>query len=213
MNKPPILRSENRPGRSKTIDEAPPNLPQAQQPPPSEVQTLAHEAQNLSTNHISDHDFVSIQQPMDLSNEHDHLVNDHNAHLDPNDHNVHLDPYDEMAIDPQIMEQLQAQLAEAYDPSGHGYVPTGLPTFADTPHLQPHHDPRDFNHQAADHHFMPDPNQQMMAHDNQQMMGHDQIMDDGGGAGTGLNSMQPMQHVLPMDYIDPQDRRQYKLEQ
>ena len=44
-----------------------------------------------------------MQQPMDLSNEHGHLNNNSDADLDP---------YDEMAIDPQIMEQIQAQLAE-----------------------------------------------------------------------------------------------------
>lgn len=204
VNKPPILRSENRPGRSKTIDEAPPDLPQIP-PPQPEVQSLvAPEPQNLVTNHLTDHDFASIQQPMDLSDEHNHLVNDHNAHLDP---------YDDMAIDPQIMEQLQAHLNEAYETNSHAFVPTGMPSFADTSHLHSHHDPRDFNHQPSDHHFIPDPTQQMMAHDTQQMMAHDHVMDDGGGAGTGLNSMQPMQHVLPMDYIDPQNQPQYKLEQ
>ena len=213
VNKPPILRSENRPGRSKTIDEAPPNLPQAQ-PPQPDVQSLPQESQTLTANHLSDHDFASIQQPMDLSDEHNHLVNDHNTHLDP---------YDEMAIDPQIMEQIQAQLAEAYDPSDHAYVSTGLPPFADTSHLQPHHDPHDFNRQTSDHHFIPDPNRQtsdhhfipdpnrqMMPHENHQLMTHDHIMDDG-GAGTGLNNMQPMQYVLNMD--DPQNQPQYKLEQ
>ena len=202
VNKPPILRSENRPGRSKTIDEAPADLPQAQAPP-SEVQTLPAEPPNLTADELTEHDFAAIQQPMDLSDEHNHLVNDHNAHLDP---------YDEMAIDPQIMEQIQAQLAE-YDPTTHTFVPTGLPPFADTSHLQPHHDPRDFNHPASEHHFIAGPTQQMMAHDNPQLMTHDHVMDDSGGAGTGLNSMQPMQHVLPMDYIDPQNQQQYKLEQ
>jgi hypothetical protein len=202
VNKPPILRSENRPGRSKTIDEAPPDLPQVP-PTQPEVPNLPPEPPTLTANHLTDHDFAAIQQPMDLSDEHNHLVNDHNAHLDP---------YDEMAIDPQIMEQIQAHLAGAYDTNNHAFVSADMPSFADTSHLQGHHDPRDFNHQTADHHFIPDPTQQMMGHENPPMIPHDQIMDDGGGAGTGLNSMQPMQHVLPMDYID-QNQPQYKLEQ
>lgn len=185
VNKPPIGRSETRPARSKTIDEAPPNLPQVQ--PAPEVQDLPQET--LATNHISDHDFASIQQTMDLSNE--HLTDD-----------THLHAYDEMAIDPQIMEQIQAQLE--YDQNAHAYVQAGMPTFADTSHLQPHHDPHDFNHQTPDHQFIHDPNPPMM--------GHDHVMDEN-GAGTGLSNMQPMQHVLPMDYIDPGNTQQYKLEQ
>ncbi|EXJ60170.1 acetyltransferase [Cladophialophora yegresii CBS 114405] len=202
VNKPPILRSENRPGRSKTIDEAPPNLPQVQAPapappppPPPDLQRLPQDARDLPASHMSEHDFAAIQQPMDLSSDHDHLVADH----DP-----HLDPYDEMAIDPQIMEQIQAQLAGAYDPNGHAYDPTGLSSFANTPHLPPHHEPNDFD-RPPEHHFIPGADQQLMAHDH--------VMDDGSGPGPGLNDMQPMQHVLPMDYIEPGNQARFKLEQ
>ncbi|EXJ94755.1 hypothetical protein A1O1_03153 [Capronia coronata CBS 617.96] len=190
VNKPPMIRAENRPGRSKTIDEAPPSLQEITQPPPvPEVQPAPEE--NLATNDISDHDFAVIQQPMDLAGE--HLT----------DPNSHLHAYDEMAIDPQIMEQIQA-MANEYDQNAHAYVQAGMPTFADPSHLQPHHDPHDFNPQPPDHQFMNDTNQAML--------GHDHVMNDG-SSGTGLSNMQPMQHVLPMDYIDPSNNPQYKLEQ
>ena len=51
VNKPPILRAEGRPGRSKTIDEAPPNLPQVQSAPP-EVQTLPSENHNIANHNL-----------------------------------------------------------------------------------------------------------------------------------------------------------------
>ncbi|KIW89462.1 uncharacterized protein Z519_09618 [Cladophialophora bantiana CBS 173.52] len=221
LNKSMILRSENRPGRSRTIDEAPPALlqpqpgqptptpvitaPSAQTPQPpnsaqtaAEVRAMPQRDQDITTNHISDHisdhDFASIQQPMDLSNDHDPLVNDPDAHLHA---------YDEMAIDPQIMEQIQAQLDADYNPNSNAYVSPGMPAFTDPSHLQSPHDPRDFSHPAAEHHFIRDPNPPIL--------GHDHVMDEG-GAGTGLNSMQPMQHVLQMDYIDPQNEQQFKLE-
>ncbi|KIY03221.1 uncharacterized protein Z520_01688 [Fonsecaea multimorphosa CBS 102226] len=220
VNKPPIIRAENRPGRSKTIDEAPSGLsppqtgavttapvttaPPSQIPlpqsvqPEDEVQNVPPQDPEIATNHISnhisDHDFASIQQPMDLSNDHDHLVNDPDGHLHA---------YDEMAIDPQIMEQIQAQLDADYDPNNHTYVPPGIPAFTDPSHLQSPHDPREFNHPTSDHHFIRDPNQPIL--------GHDHVMGEG-GTGTGLDSMQPMQHVLQMDYVDPQNEAQFKLE-
>jgi len=134
---------------------------------------------------------------MDLATDH---LTDADAHLH---HDAHLHPYDEMAIDPQIMEQIQAMASE-YDQNPHAYVQAGMATFPDTTNLQPHHDPHDFDHQTADHQFINDTNQSIM--------GHDHVMDEG-GAGTGLSNMQPMQHVLPMDYIDPSNNAPYKLEQ
>ncbi|KIV96392.1 hypothetical protein PV10_00270 [Exophiala mesophila] len=183
-NKPPVGRGETRPGRSKTIDEAPPNLPlpQSQPPPPPIPDVTSLSQEDLSANHISDHDFVSIQQPMDLAN----------GHL--SDPDSHLHAYDEMAIDPQIMEQIQAEMNSTYGPNAHAYVQAGLPSFADTSHLQSHHDPHDFGQQPSDHQFIHDPTSNMM--------GHDHVMNDG-NPGTGLNNMQPMQHVLPMDYMHP----------
>ncbi|KAL2441931.1 Protein SPT10 [Exophiala dermatitidis] len=196
VNKPPMIRTENRPGRSKTIDEAPPSLPEATQPPPPpppppEVQQPPAPEESIPTNDISSHDFAAIQQPMDLANE--HLT----------DPGAHLHPYDEMAIDPQIMEQIQA-MANEYD-QNHAFVQAGLPPFANPSHLQPHHDPHDFNPQAPDHQFMDGTNQPMI--------GHDHVMNDGAPPGTGLSNMQPIQHVLPMDYIDPSNNSPYKLEQ
>ena len=44
------------------------------------------------------------------------------------------------------------------------------------------------------------------------MMAHDHVMDDN-GTGTGLSNMQPIQHVLPMDYLDASSNQQFKLEQ
>ncbi|KAK5190544.1 Protein spt10 [Exophiala xenobiotica] len=241
VNKPPTLRTDTR-GRSKTIDEAPTTLPESPlvPPPPSaqppiEVQTASQE--DLTTNHISNHDFASMQQPMDLANDH---LNDPNGHLDahlntdlhlhrdthlnPDAHlhpDAHLNPYDDMAIDPQIMEQIQAMASE-YDQDPNVFVQAGLTQF-DAPHLQPHNphdfnhqapdphdfnhqppDPHDFNHQPSDHQFMNDTNGGLMAHDH--------VMDET-GAGTGLSNMQPIQHVLPMDYLDASNNQQYKLEQ
>lgn len=210
VNKPPMIRAENRPGRSKTIDEAPPTLSEVTQPPPAPDVPSAPE-ENLATNDMANHDmtnhdmanhdmanhdFAVIQQPMDLASE--HLT----------DPSAHLHAYDEMAIDPQIMEQIQA-MADQYDQNAHAFVQAGIPTFADPSHLQPHHDPHDFNPQPPDHPFLNGTNQAMM--------GHDHVMNDGvmndGGPGTGLSNMQPMQHVLPMDYLDPSTNQQYKLEQ
>lgn len=224
VNKPPLLRTENR-GRSKTIDEAPATLPAEAAPPPppappsaqppTEVPTAPQE--DLTTNHISNHDFASMQQPMDLGNDHLNDPNGHldahlnpdlhlhpDTHLDPDAHlhpDTHLNPYDDMAIDPQIMEQIQAMASE-YDQNPHAFVQAGLAQF-DAPHLQPH-DPHDFNHQPPEHQFMNDTNGGMMTHDH--------VMDET-GAGTGLSNMQPIQHVLPMDYLDASNNQQYKLEQ
>lgn len=257
VNKPPMMRSEGR-TRSKTIDEAPADLPPAQTTQPNAPEVPPVPQENLTTNHISNHSgYAPLQTAMDLSNEHlpgdhlpaDHLTSDHlsSEHLPgdhlssdhlpgdhlPNDHmagdhlagdhlagdhmtgdhltsehlpdpDAHLQTYDEMAIDPQIMEQLQAHLVSEYGQSAHGVFQGGMPTFADASHLQTHHDPRDFNHQTSDHQFIHDPNPPMLPHDH--------VMDEG-GAGTGLSNMQPMQHVLPMEFIDPGNNQQYKLEQ
>jgi hypothetical protein len=192
-HKAPMIRTDNRPGRSKTIDEAPLILPQEQ--PLPEPQPTPHDS--LTVNGVPDHDFASIQQPMDLANNH---LPDPDGHLDPN---AHLHPYDEMAIDPQIMEQIQAMASE-YDQNAHAYVEAGMAPFVDPPGLQPHHhDPHDFNNHTPDHQFMHDTNPPLM--------GHDHVMNET-DPNTGLN-MQPMQHVLPMDYIDPSNNQQYKLEQ
>ena len=186
-NKPPIIRSEGtRPGRSKTIDEPP-----APVVPPAPAAPEVHPSgppDDLSTNHLTDHDFTSIQQPMDLGS--DHLT----------DNDAHLGAYDDMAIDPQIMEQLQAQLASEYEQHPHAYVQPGMPQYADTSHLPPH-DHHDFSHQPPDHQFMHDPSSAMIAHDH--------VMDDGNN-GSGLSNMQPIQHVLPMDYMNPPGGQQYK---
>lgn len=248
VNKAPIIRSENRSGRSRTIDEAPAILPQLQastgvQSAPQDELTINDMSDHQISDHhltdhqlsdhhlsdhhlpdhhlsdhqisdhhladhhipdhhisdhqISDHDFVPIQQPMDLAN--DHLTNA-DAHLH---HDAHLHSYDEMAIDPQIMEQIQAMASE-YDQNPHAYVQAGMAAFGETPNLQSHHDPHEFDHQVSDHQFINDTTQSIM--------GRDHVMDEG-GAGTGLSNMQPMQHVLPMDYIDPSNNPPYKLEQ
>ena len=109
------------------------------------------------------------------------------------DNEAHVHPYDEMAIDPQIMEQLQAEL---YQQGPHTYGQGGMPTFADTPNLQTHHDPGDFK---TEHEFIHDPSPGMIAQDH--------VMEDG-VTGTGLSNMQPMQHELPMDYLNPSSNRQ-----
>ncbi|KAJ9621072.1 Protein spt10 [Knufia peltigerae] len=246
VNKPPVSRLENRP-RSKTVDEAPgtlpapapatsppsppppppppppstqpslPPQPPLPQQPPVEIQSTSQE--DITPNRLSDHDFASIQQQMDLANDHltdpnGHLQSNGNldAHLHPEPHlhpelhpdahlhDAHLNAYDEMAIDPQIMEQIQAMTE--YDQNTHAYVQAGLGQF-EAPHLQSH-DPHDFNHQPQDHGFMNDANGAIMTHDH--------VMDDS-GTGTGLSNMQPIQHVLPMDYLETPNNQQFKLEQ
>lgn len=56
------------------------------------------------------------------------------------DPNTHLADYEDMAIDPQIMEQLQAQLASEYQQHHDSFGPAGLSAFGHPEHLG-HNDP------------------------------------------------------------------------
>jgi H2C2 zinc finger len=72
--------------------------------------------------------------------------------------------YDEMAIDPQIMEQIQAQLDSEYQQHPDPYVHSGLSDYGSTSQLQHHHGHgNDFVDEQSDH-FMSDQNTAMLDH-------------------------------------------------
>lgn len=147
----------------------------------------------------------------DLPN-HEHLQPDHihdfttlGPHIQPDghpvlqDHEADLSAYDEMALDPQLIEQLQAQMASEEFQQHHPFVHSGLPDYTDLSHLQHPQDPHGFGGQ---------PPEQYIHNPGQTIMSHDHMMDDGTVA-TGLNNMQNMQHVLHMDYLNS-DGSNYK---
>lgn len=185
-NKSPVARIEGtRTARSKTLEEAiQPQIPQPQSIP--DMPTATHA--DLSPDHMAPHNFNTMPQQVPLTN--DHALHD----SDPN-----LTAYD-MTIDPQIMQQIQAQLASDYDQAHHHrFVQPGMPQFADTSHLQQHQNPHTFGNQQPD----------QFIHDaSANMMNHDHVMDDG-GTSAGLN-MQPMQHVLHMDFMNSNGGSDYK---
>ena len=145
--------------------------------------------EDLQPNHI--HDFTNLAN-------HPSLTGDPSLH----DHEVDLVAYDEMVMDPEMIEQLQAQIASGEYQPHHQFVHSGLPDYDPSnlqhpshmqdPHMQDPSDPHGFANQ---------PPEQYIHNPGQTMMTHDHMMDDGSGA-TGLNNMQGMQHVLHMDYIN-----------
>lgn len=187
-NKAATIRVDsNKPPRNRSTDDNAP--PSAVQQDPLDQQPLNDlpNHQDLQPNHLNPHDFTALDH-------HVALTGDPSLH----DHDPDLSAYDEMALDPQIIEQLQAQIASEDYQQHHQFVHSGLPDYADTSHLQHHQDPHGFGAQ---------PPEQYIHNPGQAMMAHDHMMNDGGP--TGLDNMQPMQHVLHMDYIDS-DGTNYK---
>ena len=188
-SKATALRVDTKPTKIKGTDEN--NQPQSVIQSPTDEQPLndmPHE--DLQSNHI--HDFTSLSH-------HQSLSGDPSLH----DHEVDLVSYDDMALDPQIIEQLQAQIASEEYQQHHQFVHSGLPDYADPSELQhPSHMPSD------PHGFANQPPEQYIHNPGQTMMAHDHMMDDGSGQ-TGLNNMQGMQHVLHMDYMNS-DGTNYK---
>ena len=93
-------------------------------------------------------------------------VDNHLQHADPT-----MSEYDEMAIDPQIIEQIQAQLASEFPEHHDTYATADLSGFGDHQHL--HHDPE---LSLADQHndqFMDDQTAELLQHE-QQLNGHPQ---------------------------------------
>ena len=243
-----ILRSDStRQSRHQSQDEGIPHHPKQEVlTPPLNGIASTHDQQTQSLDDLTS----------ELTSHHDDLTPQHDdmsthpdldpSHIDPRDfdmnHHVSLAQDhtlsthddlaydDEMAIDPQIMEQLQAQLASENYPHDqhhhHSLFPqTGLPQYVDASQLQHHRDTHDFS-VAADPHqfttdaqtnqfsndhanqFVHDPATAMMAqHPSHHQSHHDQMMgdDDDGQNGTGvggLNNMQGMQRGLLLDYIN-----------
>ncbi|ETN43091.1 uncharacterized protein HMPREF1541_02249 [Cyphellophora europaea CBS 101466] len=183
-----------RSNRNKGADDTPPapapappvpqNQPQQSETPPMPDMNAHHE---LQPNHITAHDFGAMDP-------HVALAGDPSMH----DHDADLSAYDDMAIDPTILAQLQAQMAsDGYQNHHHDFVPAGLADYVDASQLQqPQHDHHGFNGFNGQH-----PDQQFIHNPGQAMMTHDHVMDDGTDE-TGLNNMAPMQNVLHMDYIN-----------
>ena len=184
----------SKPARVKSTDDA-----QAVQLPPTPTE---------------EHTLGDIPNHEELQHNHIQANHMHNFNLghhvsltgDPlHDHDPDLVSYDdEMALDPQIIEQLQAQMAQDGFQHHHQFMQSGLPDYdpselQHTQHLQHPSDPHPFGNQ---------PPEQYIHNPGQTMMTHDGMMDDGSG-GTGLNNMQGMQHVLHMDYMNS-DGSNYK---
>jgi H2C2 zinc finger len=157
-------------------------------------------------------DDLPIHQDLQPNQIHGFTTPDHQFSLtgDPlHDHESGLVSYDEMAdemaLDPQIIEQLQAQIANEEYQQHHQYVHSGLPDYGDPSDLQ--HPPH-LTHPSDPHGFVNQPPEQYIHNPGQTMMHPDHMMDDGSG-GTGLNNMQGMQHVLHMDYMNS-DGSNYK---
>ena len=199
-NKAGTTRADStRSSRNKSADDTPPAptqpppipQPQSQQsgtPPMPDIN--AHH--DLSPNHITTHDFSAIDSHVSLGG--DPTMHDHDADLSA---------YDDMAIDPTILAQLQAQMAsEDYQNHHNDFAQAGLTDYVDASQLQQQHHqgPHGFNGQHPDQQFIHNPGRAMMAHDH--------VMNDAAD-GTGLNNMQPMQNVLHMDYINS-DGAEYK---
>lgn len=134
------------PTQQQQIDE---HLPSDNLTPRQQQQTASLHQNHLDPTQISPHDF---NIPHHLTHQTNPALHDPTA-LDYDD--------DEMSIDPQIIEQLQAQLAsETYPHSHHENIfsqPSGLPQYVDASQLQhhPHHhhqDTHDFNPSPQDHH-------------------------------------------------------------
>lgn len=183
--------------------------------------------------HISADDYRAIQQQMGIHQDGD--LSHHQLVTADSD----MMNYDDMAIDPQIMEQLQAQMdAGQFDqtdsfqmppPSHHSMQhfgdpgqrtqlqqqheiqsdPGPNPQFADPSQMQSlnTHDPRVYSqHQSPTNYSQPS-SQYISPVQGPHMMAHpvpdDHIMsgqlDDSGG---GMNNMQQIRHVLPMDYMN-----------
>ena len=147
---------------------------------------------DLQPNHL--HDFTTLGH-------HPSLTGDNSLHDEVDLEHI---SYDDMALDPQIIEQLQRQMASE-EFQQHQYVHSGLPDYADPTDLQ---HPSHMQHPSDPHGFANQPPEQYIHNPGQTMMTHDHMMDDGSGA-TGLNNMQGMSHVLHMDYINP-DGSNYK---
>lgn len=250
-NRPPALRSDGtRSSRSKTLDSqaGPPDIQQkpihSQPVPPPPTQSGAaaapqealqpsqlgnslpnHLPDDLHQSHMQQNDFKPshltdpgdfqhhVQQPLQLHNDNDL------PDADP----TQMVNYDDMAIDHQIIEQIQAQLASEYDNhqqhQGFG-VPSGLGQYTDASHLsQAPPTPHDFAtpnplDAHAHAHFLSTHGSSMLGHANQTTPATpDHVMSDDdvtggvnnnpGGQGGGMNNMQQMRHVLPMEYMNP----------
>ena len=106
----------------------PQNPPQLPETPP--MRPLANLG-NLSPNHISPHQFSSMDPHVGL----------------PGDPDMHdLDPsYDDMALDPTIIAQIQQMAQDGFDGHHHHDYPAGLADYVDSVGLtQQHQDPNPF---------------------------------------------------------------------
>lgn len=202
-----------RSNRNKSSDEtssvppqAPP-VPQSQpqpQPQPASPENAPmpdmKPAYELQPDHMTTHDFSAM-------NNHVGLTNNQSMH----DHEPDLSAYDDMAIDPNILAQLQAQIAseEYQNHHHHDFVQAGLADYVDATHLQqqPHSLPG-FNDQHQNTTFNGQdqgfngqhPDQQFIHNPGQAMMTHDHVMDETDD--SGLNNMQPMQNVLHLNFLN-----------
>jgi hypothetical protein len=183
--------------RSDSIKKSRPVSADENAPPPPEIEELPVEELRRKFNA---NDFIPAEQ---------HILDDS---LDSDHHDPAM--YSEMDIDPQILEQLQAQIASGeFQHHNQDFPQSGLPQFIDTTQLQ--HDPNGFDvgggtqqGQFVDTNMMTAPQIRHFQQSNGQIHPEqmntalqnmdDQMMDDG----SGLNNMQNMQHVLHMDNGD-----------
>ncbi|RMD41990.1 hypothetical protein DV735_g3136, partial [Chaetothyriales sp. CBS 134920] len=204
------VRSDSvRKSRPQSHDENLPSQPPLPQPQPAPVEEL----QTLQSKPFNPNDFLAP----------DHLTVD--PSLDPTSHEHDPSLYTDMDIDPQILEQLQAQIASGeFQAPDHDFVPNGLPQYVDTDQLQ-HHNPNGFDvgpnghghvhahaHDQQAQFFQQTGNPSIHPHsaDHSQHLAQGIGQDMGGamaeqmmGDGSGLNNMQSIQHVLHLgDYVN-----------
>ena len=172
-NKAPPLRSDSfRNTRSRAREEMNLLANSAQRSPESELVAMTMDQSHLNG-------FGATTQLMPSRND--------DAMRGAND----LAAYDDMAIDPQIMEQLQAQLVSEYQQQQDPFAHAGLAEFTNAQHLAQHGHTGDAFDDPQTEHFL--------TNANVDMMDHSQILDTSPRSG---HSGQTHRNIIQGHYMD-----------
>ena len=148
------------PSQSQPV--SPRNGPYTQPPQPHEPRLQTPPHHDLQNRQFDHNDYLPQNHHMPLTV--DSTMDPHDDHDDPS-------LYSEMDIDPQILEQIQAQIANGEFSNHEADFQSGLPQYVDTSQLQ--HDPNGFD-------VGPNGNQSQFMHDpSAAMMGHSHDMSPG----------------------------------
>jgi H2C2 zinc finger len=147
--KTPIVRqdsSTNHSEQQKVAIPPPPSLPSAIQSAQQQASTMAAENRFMTQDNqmLAEHTFEQKQDPF---SSHDQQT-------------IHgpvpgMEDYHEMAIDPQIMQQLQSQMNSQFQHPEDAYEPAGMAHFSDPPQMHHHHSHSgDYQVDDGDEHLM-----------------------------------------------------------